>query len=161
MACVTGCNAQPPDTNRCRANPQSAQHTPRARRTQHRVQAGCGPVAAPGTRDFGATMTFSSKAKPQGRSAAVAFLATILGALKAGAAYVPVDAGAPPARGAYILHNCHVKALVIDAAPGVKLQPELAALGATPWILICPLLQEKMKLESSVTPFGIWCLGCV
>ena len=62
-------------------------------------------------------------------------VATILGALKAGAAYVPVDAGAPPARGAYILHNCHVKAVVIDAAPGAKLQTELAALGAAPWIL--------------------------
>ena len=62
-------------------------------------------------------------------------VATILGALKAGAAYVPVDAGAPPARGAYILHNCNVKALVLDAVPGAKLQVELAALGAAPWIL--------------------------
>jgi hypothetical protein len=37
-------------------------------------------------------------------------VAAIYGILKAGAAYVPVDPGAPPARNAYILHNCAVNA---------------------------------------------------
>ncbi|MEO8411026.1 MAG: amino acid adenylation domain-containing protein, partial [Propionivibrio sp.] len=55
-----------------------------------------------------------------------------LGALKAGAAYVPVDAGAPVARGAYILHNCAVTAVVVDAALADKLGAELAGLGAAP-----------------------------
>lgn len=63
-------------------------------------------------------------------------VAALLGVLKAGAAYVPVDAGAPPARGAYILHNCGVKALLVDAAPADRLQGELTALGAAPWTLI-------------------------
>lgn len=62
-------------------------------------------------------------------------VAALLAVLKTGAAYVPVDAGAPPARGAYILHNCSVKALVLDAQASARLQPELTALGANPWTL--------------------------
>jgi amino acid adenylation domain-containing protein len=38
----------------------------------------------------------------------------IFGALKAGAAYVPVDPLAPPSRCAYILADCAVKALLVD-----------------------------------------------
>jgi amino acid adenylation domain-containing protein len=59
-------------------------------------------------------------------------VATLLGALKTGAAYVPVDPNAPAARGAYILHNCAVKAVVVEAAHAERLGAELAALGATP-----------------------------
>lgn len=43
-------------------------------------------------------------------------VAAIFGILKAGAAYVPVDPGAPAARNAYILRNCSVKTAVIEAA---------------------------------------------
>ena len=42
-------------------------------------------------------------------------VATIFGILKAGAAYVPVDAESPAARGAYILNNCQVKAVFTEA----------------------------------------------
>jgi amino acid adenylation domain-containing protein len=62
-------------------------------------------------------------------------VATLLGALKAGAAYVPVDPGAPAARGAYILHNCAVKVVVVEAALADKLGSELDALGARPAML--------------------------
>jgi amino acid adenylation domain-containing protein len=41
-------------------------------------------------------------------------VAAIYGILKAGAAYVPVDPGAPPSRNAYILQNCAVKALILE-----------------------------------------------
>ena len=41
-------------------------------------------------------------------------VATIYGILKLGAAYVPVDPGAPPARNAYILTNCAVKIAVVE-----------------------------------------------
>jgi acyl-CoA synthetase (AMP-forming)/AMP-acid ligase II len=41
-------------------------------------------------------------------------VASIFGILKAGAAYVPVDPGAPPARNAYILSDCSVRAIVIE-----------------------------------------------
>jgi amino acid adenylation domain-containing protein len=42
-------------------------------------------------------------------------LAAILGILKTGAAYVPVDPGAPASRNAYILADCQVKAVVIES----------------------------------------------
>jgi amino acid adenylation domain-containing protein len=41
-------------------------------------------------------------------------VATILGILKCGAAYVPVDPGAPAERNAYIMDNCSVRAVVIE-----------------------------------------------
>jgi amino acid adenylation domain-containing protein len=59
-------------------------------------------------------------------------VATILGILKTGAAYVPVDAGAPAARGAYILHNCAVKVVLVDAEIAPALSAELTTLGAAP-----------------------------
>jgi amino acid adenylation domain-containing protein len=63
-------------------------------------------------------------------------VATIYGALKAGAAYVPVDAGAPMARCAYILHDCAVKVVVVDAAAEPALRIELAALGGAPALIV-------------------------
>lgn len=63
-------------------------------------------------------------------------LGALLGALKAGAAYVPVDPGAPAARGAYILHNCAVKAVVVEASYEAALRTELSALGAAPALLV-------------------------
>jgi amino acid adenylation domain-containing protein len=63
-------------------------------------------------------------------------VAALLGALKAGAAYVPVDPGAPPARGAYILHNCAVKVVLVDADQEAALRSELTALGAAPALLV-------------------------
>lgn len=62
-------------------------------------------------------------------------VATLLGALKAGAAYVPVDAGAPAARGAYILHDCRVKVVVLDRAVEPGLRAELERLGANARLL--------------------------
>ena len=41
-------------------------------------------------------------------------VASILGILKAGAAYVPVDPSAPASRDAYILNDCSVKAVVME-----------------------------------------------
>jgi amino acid adenylation domain-containing protein len=42
-------------------------------------------------------------------------VASIFGILKAGAAYVPVDPGAPASRNTYILNDCSVKAVVVEA----------------------------------------------
>ena len=55
-------------------------------------------------------------------------LAAIFGILKAGAAYVPVDAESPAARGAYILNNCQVKALLTEQGLAGALQDELGKL---------------------------------
>jgi amino acid adenylation domain-containing protein len=62
-------------------------------------------------------------------------VATIFGALKAGAAYVPVDPGAPAARNGYILADCTVAAVVVEARFEVALRSELSKLGAHPKIL--------------------------
>ena len=62
-------------------------------------------------------------------------LVGIFGALKAGAAYVPVDPGAPAARGAYILGNCAVKVALVESAHADKLRAELAAVGAKPQLI--------------------------
>lgn len=63
-------------------------------------------------------------------------VASVLGALKAGAAYVPVDATAPAARGAFILHNCGVKVVVVDRAVEAALRRELDLLGAAPLLIV-------------------------
>lgn len=64
-------------------------------------------------------------------------VAVILGILRAGATYVPVDSAAPPARGAYILDNCQVSAQFVDAEQAQRLGIELQALGArgTSWVV--------------------------
>ena len=61
--------------------------------------------------------------------------ATLLGALKAGAAYVPVDPAAPPWRSAFILHDCSVRVAVLDAAIVPAWRAEAARLGALPEVL--------------------------
>jgi amino acid adenylation domain-containing protein len=62
-------------------------------------------------------------------------VASIYGILKVGAAYVPVDPGAPPARNAYILQNCAVKAVVMERRFDEKLRPELGQLGPLPRLM--------------------------
>jgi acyl-CoA synthetase (AMP-forming)/AMP-acid ligase II len=62
-------------------------------------------------------------------------VASILGILKAGAAYTPVDPGAPAARNAYILLNCAVKAAIVENRFASKLSDECAALGELPRLM--------------------------
>ncbi|MCP5158754.1 MAG: amino acid adenylation domain-containing protein [Gammaproteobacteria bacterium] len=63
-------------------------------------------------------------------------VAAIYGILRAGATYVPVDPGAPPARNAYIMHNCDVKAVLVEARMADKFQVELQGLGALPHLIV-------------------------
>ena len=63
-------------------------------------------------------------------------VAAIYGILKLGAAYVPVDPGAPPARNAFILNNCAVKLAVIGARFENSLRTELEKLGAVPSLFV-------------------------
>jgi amino acid adenylation domain-containing protein len=46
----------------------------------------------------------------------LATLCSLLGVLKTGAAYVPVDPDAPPERNAYIFADCSVRALIVEAS---------------------------------------------
>jgi amino acid adenylation domain-containing protein len=61
------------------------------------------------------------------------------GIMKAGAAYVPVDAESPAARGAYILNDCAVKAVITEAELVPALQQELAGLSSSPHVLAIAL----------------------
>jgi amino acid adenylation domain-containing protein len=63
-------------------------------------------------------------------------VAALYGILETGAAYVPVDPGAPAARNAYILHNCGVKAIVIERRFEPKLRSELGSFGKLPSTLV-------------------------
>jgi amino acid adenylation domain-containing protein len=70
-------------------------------------------------------------------------VAIIFGILKAGAAYVPVDAESPAARGAYIHNNCAVKAVFTETGLEPDMKRELGALGATPPILALDVTQPN------------------
>ncbi len=60
---------------------------------------------------------------------------TIFGILKCGAAYVPVDAESPAPRGAFILNDCQVKAVVTERKLEGALLNELELLGAAPALM--------------------------
>ncbi len=62
-------------------------------------------------------------------------LAAIFGILKTGAAYVPVDPDAPASRNAYILKDCAVKALVLEAQFEDDLREEYSASEPLPELL--------------------------
>jgi amino acid adenylation domain-containing protein len=61
--------------------------------------------------------------------------AVILGVMKAGAAYVPVDPGAPAWRSAYILHDGEVRVAVLDARFLDAWTDETTKLGPMPAVL--------------------------
>jgi len=63
-------------------------------------------------------------------------VAAIFGILKCGAAYVPVDATAPPARNAYILMDCSVKAVILEEQFLDKFQAELGSYEPRPELLV-------------------------
>ncbi len=57
-------------------------------------------------------------------------VAGLFGALKCGAAYVPIDPGSPSWRAAFILSDCAVKAVIVDERFQAGLEEEFAKLGA-------------------------------
>jgi len=62
-------------------------------------------------------------------------IATIFGVLKAGAAYVPVDPGAPPVRNGYILADCAVSAVIVESRFKEALLAQFSEHGAHPAII--------------------------
>jgi acyl-CoA synthetase (AMP-forming)/AMP-acid ligase II len=59
-------------------------------------------------------------------------IASIYGILKAGAAYVPVDPGAPVTRNAYIFANCAVRVVIVEKRFAEPLRAALAELSGAP-----------------------------
>lgn len=56
----------------------------------------------------------------------IALLASVFGVLRAGAAYVPVDYSAPPARNGFIFNDCAVRAIIVETARADPLRGELS-----------------------------------
>ena len=87
-------------------------------------------------------------------------VAAIYAILRAGAAYVPVDPGAPPARNAYIMHNCGVKLVFSESRVTEKFCAELEAIGATPQVIALDdvgaglALGRWLETQSSALPFA-------
>jgi len=71
----------------------------------------------------------------------------IFGALKAGAAYVPVDPGAPAARNAYILNDCSVRAILIERRFLDHFRLEMGRLGPLPAMLVVDDVAGEMSLR--------------
>jgi amino acid adenylation domain-containing protein len=63
-------------------------------------------------------------------------VATLYGALKCGAAYVPTDPLAPASRNAYILNDCAVTVAVIHRRFEAALRQEFEALGRVPRLIV-------------------------
>ena len=63
-------------------------------------------------------------------------VASFFGILKSGAAYVPVDPTAPPARNAYIFNDCSVAAVIVERRFEERLTAEMATLGPVPPMLL-------------------------
>jgi L-proline---[L-prolyl-carrier protein] ligase len=77
----------------------------------------------------------------------------MLGVLKAGAAYVPIDPHAPPLRAAYILRDCAVRGLITTADTLTQIRTHLAGLASLETILLtdddgdspAPLVRVQIK----------------
>jgi L-proline---[L-prolyl-carrier protein] ligase len=63
-------------------------------------------------------------------------VASIFGILKAGAVYVPVDPGAPPARNAYIFSDCTVRAVILENRFVEKFSAEFASQNEFPALIV-------------------------
>ena len=81
-------------------------------------------------------------------------VAAIFGILKTGAAYVPVDAASRPARAAFILADCEVKALVTHEALQTALAPELARLDFAPEVISLPAPANDLRSTMSLLQDG-------
>jgi len=63
-------------------------------------------------------------------------MAALLGTLKAGAAYVPVDPDSPPARAAFIFNDCAVRVVVTSRELAPDLATQFVELGAKPDVVV-------------------------
>jgi amino acid adenylation domain-containing protein len=81
-------------------------------------------------------------------------IAAIYGIFKAGAAYVPVDPNAPAHRNAFILRDCAVRVLLVDAAYEEALTTALEASGPLPEIFILPNVGGGAGLEEAIDSRG-------
>ena len=77
-------------------------------------------------------------------------VASILGILKSGAAYVPVDPIAPAGRNAFILNNCSVKVAIIENCFVRALVKENASIGTAPELIIIDRIESETGLATAL-----------
>ncbi len=77
-------------------------------------------------------------------------VASIFGILKTGAAYVPVDPGAPAARNGYILSDCSVKVVVVEDSFEKGLRAEIGQRGETPHLIVLEGVGGGLSLEKAL-----------
>jgi amino acid adenylation domain-containing protein len=77
-------------------------------------------------------------------------IAAMYGILRTGAAYVPVDPGAPPERNAYILANCGVTAVFVDRRFVDQLEPQLKELDVHPRMIVVDGRPEGAGLSAAL-----------
>jgi amino acid adenylation domain-containing protein len=82
-------------------------------------------------------------------------VATILGILKSGAAYVPVDPGAPPHRAAYIMANCGVRTTLVESQFINRLREEFEPLGFDSPIIEVPGVGGGSGLGAALDPLSV------
>lgn len=73
------------------------------------------------------------------------------GAMKAGAAYVPVDPSAPATRNAFIHHDCTVRVAIVHVRFELEYRKAFEDLGALPPLLIVPEATDEPGLKALST----------
>lgn len=81
-------------------------------------------------------------------------VAAILGILKAGAAYVPVDPSAPPSRNGFILQDCGVKLIIVDERFADQLGAELVQPDSAPFFLTIEGVGGGIGLDKALKQIG-------
>lgn len=77
-------------------------------------------------------------------------VASIFAILQCGAAYVPIDPLAPVSRGAYILSNCQVKAVIVERLFADPLQSELEQRACRPRMLTLTGVGGGVALQAAL-----------
>lgn len=81
-------------------------------------------------------------------------ITAIFGILKTGAAYVPVDPNAPPTRNAYILQDCSVKVVIVEACFADGLCAALTQPGPIPHLFCLEGVGSGQALQQALLQQG-------